>query len=165
MKIVKFIKICNLKSNISVVLIFHLYFCFQSGCQETTSIYLFCSDKNNICCNFKLKMLIWNICQNTLQVNIDYLRTKNPKSRKHKEKVKYYKKPKHVNISSMGSALILSTIVFRKHAENRLKLLIVQYSVCKVARYFVLSQRSCTKLSFLTEPAPNHFVAKMHMTI
>lgn len=95
---VKFIKLCDLKSAISVVLIFHLYFCFQSSHQETTSIYLFCSDKNNICSDFKLKMLIWNIRQNTLQGNIDYLRTKNPKSRKHKEKVKYYKKSKHVKI-------------------------------------------------------------------
>lgn len=31
-------------------------------------------------------MLIENIWQNTLQGNTDYLRTKNPKSRKYKEK-------------------------------------------------------------------------------
>lgn len=59
-------------------------------------------------------MLIRNICQNTLQRNIDYLRTKKPKSRKCKEKVKYYKKSKHVKIgkSSMGSGFILPTILF-----------------------------------------------------
>lgn len=65
-------------------------------------------------------MLIRNVCQNTLHGNIDYLRTKNPKSRKGKEEVKYYKKPKHVKIrkSSVGSALIPLTILLLKHSEN-----------------------------------------------
>lgn len=104
-----------MKSAISVVLIFHLHFFFQSGYQETTSIYLFDSDKNIICEDFKLKMLIRNVCQNTFQGNIDYLRTKKPKSRKCKEKVKYYKKYKHVKIrkSSVGLAFILPTILFK----------------------------------------------------